>query len=179
MSEERTIVLEGEIRWASVHNYKESPEGDEAFYKIDVEVTEEQYKKFLEAGISKNTMLRARGKNEPQDGKKFMTFRKRVWKRGDNGDIIKDVGATVKVMNEYGDTIENHLGNGTTAKVVVKLIPLKKSKFVKMKTELYSVIVTNLVEYSNDKEADDLTKSLLKEKPESNKEEVTTGAELW
>ena len=156
MSDKKQLVeFKGECLYAQVYPGQEraphpdavgeKPEiADDRTYSIQVECSEELYKKLRKAGISPMQELK------DIDGKNYIRIKgthTKVWVDKKTGEVNKTRFTDPVVTDANGDklTIDTLIGNGSTVKVVAELVgfPGKSLKALRLK----EVCVLELIPY--------------------------------
>lgn len=125
MSDIKTYVITGEVMWAKVFDPKTDQYG-KTNYTIDIKVSDEDIKHLKDNGL--HSMVKAKD----VDGSNFMTFKRKV----------KEDEAPLLVVDHNNARVTNKIGNGSTAKISLSMIPYdnKNGKGVMMKLTAVKVL---------------------------------------
>ncbi len=185
--EKKEVILEGIALYANIppRPAQKGFESEDTSHSVLIECTPEKYKKLKAAGMPALTQLKEwpedfRNKKTKElpaeckaaEGKSFLRLKATKTRTPKTGEVKEF--ADIKVVDEYGDTIEDSIANGSTLRVRAVLEPAAKGSAHKA-LRLKQVVVLDLIPYVDSGEA--LPASLgLKTKPKATETEYTDDA---
>ena len=175
--DKKEVILEGIAIYANLppRPAQKGFETEDTSHSVLIECTQEKYKKLKQAGMPALTQL----KDWPSDfkkkdgtlpaeckaaeGKSFLRLKATKTKTAKDGSLKEF--ADITVVDEYGDTIEQSIANGSTLRVRAVLEAAAKGSTHKA-LRLKQVVVLDLIPYEDSNEA--LPSSLgIKQKPKA------------
>lgn len=130
MSDIKTYVITGEVMWAKVFDPKIDKFG-KTQYSVDIQVSDDDIKHLKDNGL--HSMVRVKD----VDGKKFMSFKRKV----------KDNEAPLLVVDHNNARVTKLVGNGSTAKISISMIPYDNDNGQGVMMKLTAVKVLDHKEY--------------------------------
>ncbi len=143
MSDIKTHVITGKVAWASVIRPVNKYKSEDLEYRVSVEVDMDTIDLLNSLGSQKKykKLIDKKTGDEVLPGR-FMTFSRPA------GDNV----APLLVVDKEGNKVDQLVGNGSTAKVSIALIPYNSPEFGSgVKAQLTAVQVLDLVPYQSNK----------------------------